>query len=192
MFHIHIEGLDQLQHLFGRLPAEVVRVMTAAMGGAVEIIRKGVAKYPKSTEANKPGRWSVKTKKPMGYYERGKGWWYPVKRKATLGPKPKKSFGSLRAAKVIRETSPVVGYRLSIAESEVLGKSWTTKVSPISGGVRGTIGTRASYAPFVQDKIKQASLHAARGWPTVQEVLGKNAERIAKLFQAALRRILGR
>lgn len=191
MFHIHIEGLEQLQRRFGLLPADVVQAMTAAMGGAVEIIRRGVAKYPKTTEANKPGRWSIRTRKPMGYYERGKGWWYPVRRRATLGQKPKKSEGSLRAAKIIRETSPVVGYRLS-ATSEVLGKSWTTKVAPISGGVRGTIGTRASYAPPVQDKELQAAFHKARGWPTVQEVLEKNAERIARLFQTVLHRILER
>ncbi len=191
MFRIHVEGIDELQRRFGRLPADVLRVMTAAMGGAVEIVRRGVAKYPKTTEANKPGRWSIKTRKPMGYYERGKGWWYPVRKRATLGPKPKKSEGSLRAAKTIRETSPVVGYRLS-ATSEVLGKSWATKVTPISGGVRGTLGTRASYAPAVQDKERQAAFHKARGWPTVQEVLEKSAERIAALFRVAIRSILGR
>lgn len=155
MFRIHVDGLDQLQRRFGRLPAEVVRIMTAAMGGAVEIVRGGVAKYPKATAANKPPGLNG-----YSWYERG--------------------FGT--------RTVTGKGY----PTSETLGKSWTTKVTPISGGVRGTIGTRASYAPFVQDKTRQAQFHTARGWLTVQEVLEKNAERIAKLFQAALRRVMGK
>lgn len=153
MFRVHIEGLEQLQRRFGLLPAEVMRVINAAMGGAVEIIRGGVAKYPKATAANKPPGLNG-----YSWYERG--------------------FG----------TRTVTGR--AYPTSETLGKSWTTKVTPISGGVRGTVGTRTSYAPFVQDKERQAAFHRARGWPTVQGVLEARAEKIAALFRAAIQRVL--
>lgn len=39
--------------------------------------------YPPASEANQPGRLDSDGE-PMGYYERNRGWWYPVKRKETL------------------------------------------------------------------------------------------------------------
>lgn len=39
--------------------------------------------YPPATEANQPGRIDADGE-PMGYYERNRGWWYPVKRPETL------------------------------------------------------------------------------------------------------------
>lgn len=43
----------------------------------------GYAGYAPSSEANLPGRIDGDGE-PMGYYERGRGWWYPVKRASTL------------------------------------------------------------------------------------------------------------
>ncbi|HPO87434.1 MAG TPA: hypothetical protein PLN86_16450 [Candidatus Hydrogenedentes bacterium] len=43
----------------------------------------GYAGYPPSSEANLPGRID-ENGEPMGYYERNRGWWYPVKRLSTL------------------------------------------------------------------------------------------------------------
>lgn len=39
--------------------------------------------YPPASEANQPGRIDSDGE-PMGYYERNRGWWYPVKRPETL------------------------------------------------------------------------------------------------------------
>ena len=47
-----------------------------------------------------------------------------------------------------------------IAASEMLGKSWTTRVK--NRGLLGVLGNKASYGPFVQDKERQAGFHRAR------------------------------
>jgi hypothetical protein len=69
--------------------------------------------------------------------------------------------------------------------SEMLGKSWTTRVE--NRGRRGVLGTKVSYAPFVQDKSRQASFHAARGWKTVQDVMQERAARVVEGIQLAIR-----
>jgi hypothetical protein len=57
------------------------RYLADAMQDALFTIQGeiGYASYPPATEANRPGRVD-QDGNPMGYYERGRGWWYPVKR----------------------------------------------------------------------------------------------------------------
>jgi hypothetical protein len=71
--------------------------------------------------------------------------------------------------------------------SEMLGKSWATRVE--NRGRRGVLGTKVSYAPFVQDKTRQASFHARRGWKTVQDVLHERGERVVEGIQKAIERL---
>jgi hypothetical protein len=52
--------------------------------------------------------------------------------------------------------------------SEILGKRWTVK--KLDNGNDAEVGNNASYAPFVQDKTRQAKKHKQTGWPTVQQV----------------------
>jgi hypothetical protein len=74
--------------------------------------------------------------------------------------------------------------------SEALGRSWTTKVERGGRGILGRVGTRVSYARYVQDRTRQARWHAARGWRTVQDVVADKSDDVRKLFAQAIRKIL--
>jgi len=74
--------------------------------------------------------------------------------------------------------------------SEMLGKSWTTRVR--DRGLTGVVGTKVSYAPFVQDKTRQARFHAARGWKTVQDVIRERKARVVKGIQRAIAELWSR
>jgi hypothetical protein len=155
--------------------------MTAAMEQAVALLHDAVATYPPSTEANQPGRFSLKTKRPMGYYERGRGWWYPVQRDKSLPEKLGKSRGAVKAKK----RTGVVGYKLAGGgQSELLGRKWTSKVTKADDGLVGEIGTNVSYAPYVQGE-RQNRIHARRGWPTLDGTVDRLAEDIIKIFEDA-------
>jgi len=75
-------------------PQQVLRHLTNAMQDVLLIIQGdlGYASYPPSSEANMPGRFDSNGD-PMGYYERGRGWWYPVKRPETLAGMNSVSMG---------------------------------------------------------------------------------------------------
>ena len=153
-------------------PGAFIPYATDAMTQSVRLIQGGMAEYPPATEANQPGRFSLKTGQPMGYYERGRGWWYPIMTRETLqdaaGGKYGKSRGVVKASKLIRTVSRVQGYKLAGGgESEQLGKSWTTNVQASDTGVQGEVGTNTSYAPYVQGD-EQSSLLARYGWDAHQ------------------------
>ena len=73
--------------------------------------------------------------------------------------------------------------------SQMLGKSWTTKVE--DGGMRGIVGTKVTYAPWVQDRNRQASYHRRRGWVTVQDVAEKYGAEIVAKLERAIKALLG-
>ncbi len=70
--------------------------------------------------------------------------------------------------------------------SETLGRRWTTRVSPREA----RIGNNASYAPFVQGRDQQAAFHARRGWKTLEDVGEKEAQRVIRRIEAAIRRAM--
>jgi len=72
--------------------------------------------------------------------------------------------------------------------SEELGRSWTTRVE--QQGMRGVVGNKVSYGPFVQDEDDQAPFHKERGWGTIQEVAKRQAPKAIRRIQAAIRKIL--
>ncbi len=76
----------------------------------------------------------------------------------------------------------------SYPTSEMLGRSWTTKVSG-QGPWQGVIGTTASYAPVVQDEDRQAAVHRGR-WRTVQGAVKDNRPKIVRLVLAGIRRAI--
>jgi len=76
--------------------------------------------------------------------------------------------------------------------SQNLGRSWVTEVRGVGREVRGILGTRVTYAPFVQDAERQAQFHRRRGWPTVQEALKVKADEIVGLFDAMIKRLMRR
>lgn len=158
-----------------------------AIGVVLNNIWQHVAQYPEATEANQPGRFSIKTHKPMGYYERGRGWWYPIMKRATLGEgKHNKSRGAINAPKFVKQSSQVMGYKLAGGgKSEALGRHWTMQVSANQTSIRGTLMNSASYAGYVQGDL-QARIHAARGWQTVDQVVEVQRVNIQATVQQAV------
>ena len=68
-----------------------------------------------------------------------------------------------------------------------LGRSWATKVqrSPL----QGQVGTNLDYAPWVQDRDRQAWMHKGR-WQTIQDVAEKLADQVQTIFDRAINRLL--
>ncbi len=163
--------------------AEPLRVAIATV---LNDLWRGVAKYPSSTEANQPGRFSRVTQKPMGYYERGRGWWYPIMRAATLGQKQTKARGAIRAPGYVKKSSRVVGYKLAGGgKSEALGRHWAMTMTVNSALLRGTLSNSASYAGYVQGDL-QNRLHRARGWQTINDVVEMQRAQITETIQKAI------
>ena len=167
-------------------PAEVLPYATQAMESSVAAIHDVVADYPPETAANEPGRVD-QNGKPMGYYERGKGWWRPLMRATTVlahgtmaGGKYGKSIG--RGIYPTGGKIPqVAGYKLN-PTSEKLGQSWTTDVQSFQeGGVIGTVGTNTSYVDPVQGD-GQSNVMESIGWVKVRDALEGLSDTIVGFF----------
>lgn len=72
--------------------------------------------------------------------------------------------------------------------SEVLGRSWTTKVTG-QGPWQGHIGTTASYARPVKDKDEQVAVHRGRH-KTVQDSVKDNTRKVVNLILTGIRRAI--
>jgi hypothetical protein len=185
---VEIPGFEELIRALEETPEKVLPMLVRAMGRSVRAVQSRVDVYPASTEANQPGRISVKTHRPMGYYERGRGWWYPVMKPWTMdGQKFGKALGVLKSgAKKVRKATGVQGYKLAGGgESENLGKSWTVAVTATKSSVLGEIGNNTSYAPWVQGG-QQAGIHKARNWITIDQALTDSTDDIVGFFDDAL------
>ena len=68
-----------------------------------------------------------------------------------------------------------------------LQQSWTKKVTGGRGGWLAVIGSFLNYAPYVQDRDRQAAVHRGR-WPTVQSVAEENREKVTRFVVQAIRR----
>ncbi len=197
---IQIEGFDKLLDALENAPETVMPLLKEAMTKSVRAVQARVAKYPSSSEANQPGRMD-KNGHPIGYYERGRGWWYPImqpwtvegagrlagalegKSKAVFG----KSRGVLQHSEKKRLKTGVAGYKLRASgESEMHRTSWTIAVSADKGGVVGEIGSNTSYAPWLNLREKQASFHKGRGWVTVEQALEDSQPKIDEFFGEAV------
>ncbi len=161
-FRYKVQGAKQLERAFAEAPARIMRGLKAMMGGATELIRSGVADYPPETAGNKP----------RAFTSGGQNIWY------------ERGFGSRWARK-----DGSAGERQT---SETLGRSWTTEVRGFAAGVRGIVGTRASYAPLVQDEKQQTAVHKRHKWPTIQSVFKEKRREIIKLFDSVIARIIRR
>ena len=165
----------ELPEIFERMGEVAMPYAETAMQLSVDAVVGVVAEYPPSTEANEPGRMSLKTHQPMGYYERGAGWWYPVKRVKTLGPQRGTAHGAKgpknKAQRELFESMAVAGYKLRMT-SERLMAQWTTRVNRVDDGLDGIIGNRASYKDYVNGML-QARIHAARGWKRIDAAIAE-------------------
>ena len=186
---IELKDFDELLKALNETPKTVMPYITKAMTLSVRSIQARVAEYPQSTAANQPGRID-KNGRPMGYYERGRGWWYPVLQTKTLGEKIGVAHGAetaKRAAKrnKVKTIPTVAGYKLAAGgTSEMLGRSWDARVDTEDNVIVGLVGTNTSYADYVQGG-KQSQLHQAIGWKTLDTALEESQEDIKKFFQDA-------
>jgi len=73
--------------------------------------------------------------------------------------------------------------------SEQLGQSWAVEAR----NMRGSVGTRVSYAPFVQEEERQAGFHKRRGWKTDVDVAEKveRSGAIGRIMERAILHALG-
>lgn len=60
-----------------------------------------------------------------------------------------------------------------------------TRVESIAGGVRGVVGGRLSYMPYVIDEGQQAYMHRGRWW-TLQKVITGARSGIIKIWRAGV------
>ena len=165
---IDLSQVTGFQDALAQSPQAFIPYAVDAMTESVRLIQGGMAEYPPATEANQPGRFSLKDHKPLGFYQRGLGWWYPIMKKTTLeaaaSGKYGKTRGVVKASKLIRAVSQVQGYKLEAGgTSEQLGKSWTADVQSSEDGVTGEVGTNTSYAGDVQGE-EQSQVLAKYGW----------------------------
>lgn len=76
---ITIAGEDKLIAALDRFSGEIKTylIMAGKEAGEEIISVEGLQKYPPTTEANQPGRYSIKTKQKMGHYIREEGYVTP-------------------------------------------------------------------------------------------------------------------
>jgi len=182
---LQIKGLNELLKALETAPEVAVPLATRAMTQSVALVQDTLATYPPSTEANRPGRFDANGE-PLGYYERGRGWWYPLKR-PIYGPflpgQLGKRGGVVRLGKRKAATLKVAGYKLR-RTSERLGTKWTNRVQVFDQAIVGEVGTTVSYADAVQG-ASQADYHTQRGWQTADQVLAAKAPEIIEFFEQA-------
>jgi len=63
--------------------------------------------------------------------------------------------------------------RVSDPHSQQLGKSWATARH---GSISAVVGTRATYAPYVQSAQQQQPFHADTGWVTDEQAVKRVSE----------------
>lgn len=85
----------------------------------------------------------------------------------------------------LREGLIEVPYR----RTGTLGRSWTMRIDSTMDGIEGRIGTNIVYAPWVQDRDRQAAIHQGR-WQTAQDVLEKLKDWIVRRFNSQIKRLL--
>ncbi len=190
---LEIKGFDELLRALKDAPQLARPLLEAAMTKSLSQLHDELAQYPAASEANQPGRMDADGS-PKGYYERGRGWWYPVRNRSTLGENLGVAYGAetaKRAAKrnQVKNIPTVTGYKLSKQRSEALGKKWTTQIVSTETGIRGEIGTLVSYADYVQGN-QQADFHAARNWETANAVLERATPQIEKNFAEAVEKLV--
>ena len=179
-FTVSITGLDEFVAKLSEFKARLTIAMQGAGAAAATMIIEtegGPDNYPPLSEANQPGRYSVRTHKPMGYYERGIGWYYPVMNK------PPTVRGISRSVPKVRGYG-VAGYKLSNSNrSSVLKQK--AEITHDNADVIITIpAEKVHYAEYVVGDY-QAKFHAARGWRTLKSIAeGKRPEITAEYDRA--------
>jgi hypothetical protein len=80
------------------------------------------------------------------------------------------------------------GYR----RTKTLGRSWTTKITNVFGGIRGEVGTNNPYAKWVQQFSSQQPFHRASGWVHEVQVIRRKKNDIHRIWARWIKRELSR
>lgn len=183
-----VSGFEELRQALRTMPEKSAPILLEAVTKSCEAVKGVLVEYPPATEANKPGRINRKGK-PMGYYERGRGWWYPVRQRSTMestigaSGQPIKAKGGIKAPRSLG----LAGYKLR-ATSEMLNRRWATEAKMVQNGAEGTIGTPVSYARWVH--IDQPAIFRARGWKSMTEALEAASDDIQAAFAEAIDKVV--
>ena len=163
---------DNIQH-----PEKFPQFVEPAMGNIMDEFKTEMEIYAPEDEANAPGR-TDQNGEPMGYYERGRGWWYPVKGRLTILEAgrlvgagkglPRASFGKRVGVIKGGRKFGVAGYKL-IPNSQQMGSRWVITVITNENDVTGNLFNGATYSDIVQG-FGQSLLMAERQWNNVDEV----------------------
>jgi len=148
---IDVKGIEEVARKLDLLPAFRDGVQAAG-----QYIKGLMQQYPPMTDSNAPGRTDAKGR-PMSYYERGRGTWYPIARGGEL-----------------------YGYRLPQKTSKTLGRKWTIKA--YNERLTCVIGNNTGYAQFVYDAALQARVHQRHGWQTTQQVADRESRKVAEII----------
>jgi len=179
-------GLEQLQAKLKRLENIGETLGPTLIAGAAEL-RTWLVEYPPATSANQPPN-----PPPGTYYKRGTGSIY-VHSGAKLHSrtiKQKDKWG--HTIKILgKQTYYAKGSTTVRATSQHLNRSWSQKQTVNKRQAQVVISTRATYAPYLHDKTKQARFHGARGWRTVQAAFQMFGPKIVARIKAELDRVLG-
>ena len=163
---------DNIQH-----PEKFRQYVEPAMSNIMDEFKDEMEVYAPETAANAPGRVD-RDGRPMGYYERGRGWWYPVMQRETINMagrlagagmgRPKAKFG--KAVGVIKggRRFGVAGYKL-IPSSQQMGDRWVTALQSETDSITGTLFNGASYSGLVQG-TEQTELMASIGWNAIDAI----------------------
>ena len=164
--HVTVKGVERLTRALNGDMRRALRIISYPVAQRVKTV---VAKYPKESEANRPGR--------RRWYERGFG---PKWRSA-----PDKRWNPNRLKRAVIYGGNWAGVRTS----ETLNRSWAV-------GRRGNgafVGSRASYSPEVHHHADQADFHKRRGWVTDKEAVDRVVSRgeVDRIARMAIDRVMG-
>lgn len=147
------------------------RLEQLGRGAYVKSVLEALALYLKGKVSQYPPRQSLTRQQVYGQT------WKSVKQRRWF-------FAALR-----RGAIDIPYRRGQSAQSENLGQSWTISVSKN----QARIGTRVSYAPWVQSRAKQTKFMRAMGWQTVEDVKDTESETIAneaeRLLQLEIKKL---
>jgi hypothetical protein len=191
-----VEGWEAFQDALARQPEVAVPIIVDSMDKVGSIVTGRVKAIPPAGPGNQKGRLDSNGQ-PMGFYERGRGWWYPVKGQKTLGEKPLKSRGTQGAPKALEKA--IAGYKLAKGKngnpgtSEQLSRSFSwTPPAPSGDGssIDVTVGNNASYTKEVTGPhTDQAKRMAAIGWVSIDDAVANSRDDIDAICQEALNRL---
>lgn len=74
----------------------------------------------------------------------------------------------------------------------ILGKRWTTKVQVMANRIKGIVGNKTVYAPWVQSAVQQVDFHKATGWRTDEEAVEQTQDRVESRWKKAIDALLNR